>query len=261
LNNINLVSVIVPTRNSACTLETCLKSIKNQSYPKIEIIVVDNHSQDLTQEIAEKYGQLLIRGPERSAQRNAGARIAHGEYLFFVDSDMELTPKVVEECMFDISIGYDALIVNEITMGQGLFSKVRSLERSVYVGDLSFECSRFFRRGVFENVYGYDEALTGPEDFDLQSKIEKAGFRVGHIISPIFHHEENLSLPAHLRKKFYYSKSFNYYARKHPEKASQQLGLQRMFKYWSVIAQSPVIGVLVFLLKASEYLMYKAAKF
>jgi probable beta-1,3-galactosyltransferase len=50
-----LVSVIIPTYNSSRTLEKCLKSIKNQTYKNIEIIVVDNNSIDNTKEIAKKY--------------------------------------------------------------------------------------------------------------------------------------------------------------------------------------------------------------
>ena len=80
-----MVSVIVPTCNSAKTLELCLKSIKTQTYPNIEIIIVDKNSADNTRKIAEKYGKVFIKGPERSAQRNFGASQAAGEYLVFLD--------------------------------------------------------------------------------------------------------------------------------------------------------------------------------
>jgi glycosyltransferase involved in cell wall biosynthesis len=79
-----MVSVVVPTCNSAKTLDICLKSVKEQTYPNIEIILVDNSSIDNTREIAEKYGKVFIKGPERSAQRNFGARQSNGEYLFFL---------------------------------------------------------------------------------------------------------------------------------------------------------------------------------
>lgn len=58
-NNIPLVSVIIPTYNSARTLETTLKSIKKQTYQNIEIIVVDNNSKDTTKKIAEKYADSV----------------------------------------------------------------------------------------------------------------------------------------------------------------------------------------------------------
>ena len=77
-----LVSVIITTKNSSRTLETCLKSIKDQTYKNIELIVIDNNSIDNTKEIAKKYTNKVFNyGPERSAQRNFGAKQAKGEYL------------------------------------------------------------------------------------------------------------------------------------------------------------------------------------
>lgn len=95
-----LVSIIIPTRNSARTLETCLLSIQNQSYPNIEIIVVDNFSTDGTYEIANKYAQKSYqKGPERTEQKNHGIEQASGEYVCFIDSDMELTSQVIQSCV------------------------------------------------------------------------------------------------------------------------------------------------------------------
>ena len=62
-----LVSVIIPTKNSTRTIEICLQSIKKQSYPKIEITVVDNYSRDKTKEIAQKYAKVYNKGTERSS--------------------------------------------------------------------------------------------------------------------------------------------------------------------------------------------------
>src|SRR5581483_9547513 len=73
------VAVIVPTRNSERTLESCLRSIRAQSVPT-QIVVVDNCSTDRTAEIARRFADItLIQGPERSAQRNAGWRAADAE--------------------------------------------------------------------------------------------------------------------------------------------------------------------------------------
>jgi glycosyltransferase involved in cell wall biosynthesis len=256
------VSIIVTTRNSASTLSMCLKSIFVQTYQNIEVIVVDNYSNDSTRAIAEAYGaKILLQGPERSVQRNIGAKNACGESLFFVDSDMELTPSVVEECVKILSKGYDAIIVPEVTVGRGFWAKVRALERSAYVGDMLFECSRFFKKDVFERLHGYDETLTGSEDFDLQSNVEEAGYRIGRTASPILHHEETLRISSHLRKKLYYSRSFKRYEQKHPEKAKRQLGLRRISTYWKVLAKNPVQGFFVLFLKGTEYMISKIVKF
>src|SRR6185437_10379377 len=111
-----VVSVIVPTKNSAATLEACLQSIKEQTYCPIELIVVDNHSSDTTQEIAKQFTDMVfVQGPERSPQRNLGARKASGHYLLMIDSDMELDGKVVEACISAVSTDSDisAVIIPE----------------------------------------------------------------------------------------------------------------------------------------------------
>ena len=62
-----MVSVVIPTYNSERTLEKCLKSIVDQTYKNIEIIVVDKFSEDKTVEIAKSYGARIIQdyGRER----------------------------------------------------------------------------------------------------------------------------------------------------------------------------------------------------
>ena len=83
----SLVSVIITTKNEQAVIGRLLESIKMQSYPKIEVIVVDNKSADRTKQIAKKYTKLVYNaGPERSAQRNYGAKKAKGDFLFFLDA-------------------------------------------------------------------------------------------------------------------------------------------------------------------------------
>jgi len=83
-----LVSVIVPTRNSEAFLERCLTSIRDQSYPRVEVIVVDNYSSDGTKRIARKYAdRFFSKGHERSSQVNFGVSKAKGKYVYRVDSD------------------------------------------------------------------------------------------------------------------------------------------------------------------------------
>src|SRR5438093_3699221 len=96
----SVVSVIVPTRNSARTLEACLKSVRAQAYRQVELVVVDNESTDQSLHIARRYCDISETfGPERSAQRNRGARLASGDFLLFIDSDMTLTPLVIGDCL------------------------------------------------------------------------------------------------------------------------------------------------------------------
>lgn len=94
LNNTNfkqsLVSIIVPMLNSERYIQKCLDSILSQTYPYIELILIDNGSTDNTKEICQKYTtaryyECPIPGP--SSARNVGLDHATGKYISFIDSD------------------------------------------------------------------------------------------------------------------------------------------------------------------------------
>ena len=92
------ISVIMPVYNGERRLPKCLGSIRKQSYPqeKIEIIIVDDDSQDNTVLVAEKhFGSKVIRNGTHDPERGKSIGIEHatGEYLFFMDDDNILTHK------------------------------------------------------------------------------------------------------------------------------------------------------------------------
>src|SRR5438045_6135257 len=130
----SLVSVIVPTSNSQRTLSACLASVRNQSHPTVELIVVDNRSSDRTVDLARKFADRVIEwGPERSAQRNKGARLARGEYFLFIDSDMILSSDVISECTaMSLTQLAPGVVIPEISVGDGFWAHCRQLERSLY---------------------------------------------------------------------------------------------------------------------------------
>jgi glycosyltransferase involved in cell wall biosynthesis len=177
-----LVSVIITTKNEEQVLASCIRSIQNQTYFSIETIVVDNNSGDHTKDIATSFGvQVFDKGPERSSQRNFGAKKAKGTYLLFLDADMELTLKVVEEAV--VLIGqktmsrgqkkYKALVIPEESFGIGFWAACKALERSYYLGVPWIESARFFEKKAFQAIGGYDETLTGPEDFELPQRMKQ----------------------------------------------------------------------------------------
>jgi glycosyltransferase involved in cell wall biosynthesis len=114
-----LVSIVITTKNEERNIENCLISIKEQTYYHIEIIVVDNASEDKTKEIALKYtDKVYDKGPERSMQRNYGMiEIARGEYVMFVDADMILSPCLIDACVNELNKGESvALFISEIIL-------------------------------------------------------------------------------------------------------------------------------------------------
>ena len=252
------VSAIVTTRNSAATLERLLASIAAQSYQPVEIVVVDNASTDATREIALRFTQAVLeRGPERSAQRNAGVAAASGEYVLILDADMILEPQTVGECLETAErTAAAALVVPEATIGAGLVARIRKLERSCYEGDPTVEAARFFERRTFLRYDGYDEGLSGPEDWDLPARMRRAGERVGRAdAARILHDETGLTLKAHLGKKFYYGKSLRRYAGRHPQLAARQFNLFRpaFIRNWRRLLRHPLLASGMFVLKTAEF--------
>ncbi|WP_213453325.1 glycosyltransferase family 2 protein [Rhizomonospora bruguierae] len=94
-----LVSVIVPSYNSARTLQACLQSVADQTYAPLELIVVDDGSTDDTAQIARACGATVVSIPVNSGSavaRNVGAQNAKGEIFFYLDSDLGLDSRGVE---------------------------------------------------------------------------------------------------------------------------------------------------------------------
>lgn len=203
------VTVVVPTRNSAVTLEACLASIRAQRGVAVELVVVDNHSSDPTRAIAARYAdQVLVCGPERSAQRNAGARAGQGHVVIFVDSDMVLEAGVVAQAAAELDrcphLG--AIVLPELATGEGFWAACRALEKELYLGDPNVEAARAFRRVALESVGGWDETLTACEDWDLDDRIRAAGWGVGRVEAFTFHLEGRISLRDQFVKKRYYGR-------------------------------------------------------
>lgn len=250
------MSVIVPTRNSARTLGACLASIARQTYRDVETIVVDNDSSDDTRQTAARYEcSVLVIGPERSAQRNHGARHANGSHLLFVDSDMVLEPSVVADCAAAARSGATAAIIPEVSFGDGFWAQCKRLERSCYVGDDDIEAARFYERELFGRLGGFDERLNGPEDWDLSRRAASAGARIVRVPSVIWHDEGRLELGALLRKKFRYGKSYPAYRRIHREEARPQFRLVRpaFVRHRGALAAEPLTAAGMLVMKALEF--------
>lgn len=240
-----LISVVVTTKNEEQNIEQCLRSISEQSYRNLEIIVVDNNSNDRTKEIALRYtDKVYDKGPERSAQRNYGMiDKSSGEYVMYVDADMILAPDLIKACLEFIERGeYLALQISEIVRGNNFFSRVRRFERSFYDGTV-IDGARYFKKNIFVSVGGFDETMSGPEDWDIDKKIKAIG-RIGLVpkngeAAVIYHNEAEFNLKKYLSKKGYYTQSFAKYINKwgkDDEDIRKQFGIG--YRYFGVFLEN-----------------------
>jgi glycosyltransferase involved in cell wall biosynthesis len=253
-----LVSVIVPTKNSARTLEVCLQSIADQTYKNIEIIVVDNFSTDSTQEITKKFTKHYYqKGPERSAQVNYGVTKAKGEYVYKIDSDFVLEPTVVEECIAKVNEGFDAVVVhNSPDVRISWVARIRKFEVDMYKYNLDHSSARFIKKSVYEKLGGFDSSVTAGEDYDFQNKLNRAGIETGFVNAEALHLGEPKSMWKHLMKYYMYGADFvNYKQVATKEETGTQLGFfRRVYRQnWRKFVRHPFQGIRFALYHTAKY--------
>jgi glycosyltransferase involved in cell wall biosynthesis len=100
------ISVIVPMYNAERYIGKCLESVVRQTYPELEILVIDDGSVDkgpgICGKLAERDGRIQVLRQENqgvSDARNTGLDRACGEYVFFLDSDDAIHPRLLEEML------------------------------------------------------------------------------------------------------------------------------------------------------------------
>jgi glycosyltransferase involved in cell wall biosynthesis len=253
-----LVSVIIPTRNSAATLRRCIDSVREQTYTPIEVIVVDNHSTDGTPELAAELADVAITaGNERSAQTNAGVRAAKGEWIYRVDSDFIVESDVVSEAITTaLTQGCDAILVhNESDPSVSRWARARAFERAMYRDDDTNVATRFLKKALFERVGGFDESLIAGEDYDLHLRVLDAGARMGRINASELHLGEPRSLREVIEKHFFYGREMRRYTAKHGKKTVTQLSPVRpaFLSSWRTLLRHP--------LRTSEMAVYLVVKY
>ena len=173
-----LISVVVTCYNHENYIEQCLRSIFNQTYRNIELIVLDDGSTDSSSEIIQ---EVLKESPFVTTfeshenigvvrTRNKGINLLNGDYFIFVDSDDFLDDRYVEE-LYDCAINHQADIVycdlfnfekNEVYLKAQEF-ELHSLLVSNYISNCSL-----VKKAILKDTY-YDEKLSGKklEDYDF----------------------------------------------------------------------------------------------
>lgn len=252
-----LVSVIVPTYNSRQFLRGCLQSIQDQTYPNIELIVVDNNSTDETKAIAKEFtDRVYNKGPERSAQVNYGVTKAAGEYVYKVDSDFILEPTVVAECVEKAAKGFDAVVVhNTPDLTVSWIARIRKFEVDMYKYDLTHSSARFVKKSLFLRIGGFNESITAGEDYDFQNKLNRTGVRIGFVDAEALHKGEPTNFWKHMKKYYEYGRDFVHYRQENVQEAKSQLKFGRTvyYKNWKKFIAHPGLATAFFLYNTIKY--------
>ena len=168
------VSIIIPALNEENTLPRLLDSVKNQDFDDFETIVADAHSSDRTREIAGEYGCRIVDGGLPAAGRNAGAAVAQGDFLFFLDADVVLPQGFIRNVYTEMQDRYFDLATCEIRPLSD-FRLDRVLHRMINLAVLlnlrldpkAFGFCIFVTKRLFRRINGFDESIYVAEDNDF----------------------------------------------------------------------------------------------
>jgi len=187
-----LVSVVIPTYNRAIDLERALKSVQAQTFTQWEVLIVDNHSVDNTDEVVSGFNDPRIKllkihnNGVIAASRNMGIREASGEYIAFLDSDDWWKPEKLRLSLDALNAGAD-IVYHDLFLvtksEQRLFWKkvtTRGLTRPVFVnlltnGNCINNSSVVVKKKLLTSIGGVSEDydLIAAEDYDCWLKIAK----------------------------------------------------------------------------------------
>jgi glycosyltransferase involved in cell wall biosynthesis len=186
-----MISVIIPAYRCADTIERCVDAVLRSTLPPEEVIVVDDCSPDGTlariEELAQRHpGVVVAAGTKRNmgpaGARNAGAAVAKGKYLFFLDSDTMVSPDALENFSRRIE-EHDAVVgmyeEEPIVQSPSAWYKALLYRYLLDPGDIrpydqfSASCAGI-RKEVFDAVGGYDEWFK--PGVDLEN--EELGYRI-----------------------------------------------------------------------------------
>jgi glycosyltransferase involved in cell wall biosynthesis len=208
-----LVSFVVPVFNGENDIARCLRSIRKQKLPEgeYEVLILDNGSTDRTQQIMRELGFdfQVIPNVNVSALRNRGATMARGDYVAFVDSDVELRPHwlqgglAVFENSAVVACGCFPGVPTEATWVQQTWDLHQRRHQFAQPAPVAWVTSMnmVVRRNDFLAVSGFNEHLKTSEDVDMCYRLGQRGMILYNPAMQAVHWGEARDLKTFWRKE------------------------------------------------------------
>ena len=190
-NNI-LVSVVITTYNGTDSIERAIKSVLNQTYRSIEVIVVDDNglgsiNQIKTETIVKKFPSVIYIphkiNKNGSAARNTGINVAKGKYVAFLDDDdafmstkIEKQVVALEKCTNEYAVCYTGILVHynngkvrELIQDESGYLFTQILRREIHIGTSVL----MIKRDVLKKMNGFDESFRRHQDWEVMDRLSK----------------------------------------------------------------------------------------
>jgi glycosyltransferase involved in cell wall biosynthesis len=216
------LSLIIPNRNSQDTLKHCLEAALSQLTVDLEVIVVDDASEDNSKEIIRGYPFKLIALKEHagaSGARNKGAEAAKGEALFFIDSDCVLVPGAIERALTAYRKNPDQVIggtYSKRAFDNGFYSNFQAVfinfsETKSPKPDYIASHAMVINRELFLDSGGFkkeEDFLPILEDVEFSHRLKTRGVKLrmepGLLVEHIFNFDLESSVKNAYRKTRYW---------------------------------------------------------
>lgn len=183
------VSVVIITKNRAQLLSDAIRSVLNQSYENFELLVVDDGSEDETEDTVKQFADLRIRYVKKEASgipksRNIGVQMAKGEYIVIMDDDDLMMPDRIQEqldCLSDGSSGsYGGWIDQDADLNHEYFSGgEHGYSQILFGGKIMLHPASMIKRSVLLE-FPYDENYSYGTDYIMNLEIARAGHKLDH---------------------------------------------------------------------------------
>lgn len=190
------VSIIIPTYKNRGGLTVSVDSALKQTYPNIEVIVVDDNSPDSperqkTEQIMGAYSReprvLYIKHTENkngAAARNTGINHSSGEYIAFLDDDDEFLESKIERQVAYLDSHYEYAAVYNYSFINGKKEAIHPYEGDASIPLLMcrtkmFTPSLMFRKEALKSIGGFDESFRRHQDYELLLKFFSNGYKIG----------------------------------------------------------------------------------
>jgi GT2 family glycosyltransferase len=252
------VSVVIPVYNAEATLKECLTRLYESRFRDFETIIVDDGCTDQSPAIAAAFPVRIVPTSGRvgpAAARNLGARMAMGELLFFIDSDVMVRPDTLALVAESFEAG-DVDGLCGVQAAQMRYTNIASQYKNLWMrwtylrqtGDvpLFYTTAAAIRREAFLRVGGFDQGYATPnvEDTAFGQKLARLGVRVRVHPDLEVEHVKEYSLGSMLRTDFMRAVSLTRLKLRHPGDLAQN----NTSVPSSYMASVPLSGLTVLLL-------------
>lgn len=269
------VSVIIPCYNDGSYIRESIESVRNQTYPNIEIVVIDDGSDDnetrqILNELPNDIYLLRSEHVRPAGARNLGISKSSGKYILPLDSDDRIDATYIEKCVNILNnnekIGAVYCYADLFGEKSGAWELPKYSFKNMLVDNIVF-VTAMFRKDDWKNVGGFDTAMdSGMEDYAFWISILALGKEIYQIPETLFHYRikkksrtteflNDIEKTKDMYRKIYYNHQDFYeehaeeYAIALRDTLIEQIFLRRKYDYWTEkilsVRKIPIVGWLI----------------